>query len=88
MICPSCEKRKVESIKDHENSGFNYSLCLKCEERLLNCALRPIEYYRLKAFYGNTYMLHDDFYDEHGNACQPEQSLGFFRASRFQNSKT
>jgi hypothetical protein len=87
MICPSCQKRKIESVKDHENNGFQYSLCLKCEERLINYALRPIEYFRLKAFYGDTHLLHDDFYDEDGTACQANQSLGFFKGKSFPKLK-
>ena len=83
MICPSCQKRKIESIKDHENTGFEYSLCNNCEDRLLHLSLRPIEYFRLKAFYGNTYLLHDDFYDEDGTASQPKKPLGIFKEKSF-----
>ncbi|MEM6735378.1 MAG: hypothetical protein AAF620_04840 [Bacteroidota bacterium] len=50
---------------------------------MLSNSLRPIEYFRLKAYYGNTYLLHDDFYDEDGTATQPKQSLGIFKGKSF-----
>ena len=40
--------------------------------RLIAHSLQPIEWKCLVALYGsNQYMLHDDFYDDEGNALQP-----------------
>jgi hypothetical protein len=70
--CESCEINKVEVTEEIE-TGSNYKLCKSCHHRLTNLALRPIEYFNLVAKHGNTFLLHDDFYDnDTGEAEQPK----------------
>ena len=46
-----------------------FKLCVSCAHRLEQFALRPLEWYRLAALHGPlSYYLHDDFYDQEGNA--------------------
>ncbi len=50
-----------------------YRLCTQCHDRLINYALRPLEFFNLAAIHGEGYYLHDDFYDySTGEATQPE----------------
>ncbi|MEZ5428296.1 MAG: hypothetical protein R2747_18650 [Pyrinomonadaceae bacterium] len=72
-FCQSCQIKKVKVIEDSDNNSFPYKLCKSCRRRLLNRALRPLEFFNLKAKHGETYLLHDDFYDyETGIAGQPD----------------
>ena len=71
-LCHSCHINEIEVIEDCDDEGFPYKLCKSCHYRLLNKALRPLEFFNLKAKHGDTYLLHDDFYDgETGIADQP-----------------
>ncbi|NIJ55221.1 hypothetical protein [Dyadobacter arcticus] len=72
MKCESCRINDVE-VEELADEGENpYYLCDPCYERLLNKALRPLEFFNLAAIHGHGYYLHDDFYDyETGNATQP-----------------
>jgi hypothetical protein len=72
MKCESCRINDVE-VEELADEGQNpYYLCDPCHERLLNKALRPLEFFNLAAIHGHGYYLHDDFYDyETGNATQP-----------------
>jgi hypothetical protein len=71
--CESCvinEFQVEEFIKGEQNP---YRLCKSCHERLLNYALRPLEFFNLVSIHGHTYYLHDDFYDyDTGEATQPK----------------
>jgi len=50
-----------------------YRLCAAAAERLTKLALRPLEWYRLAVVHGPfEFYLHDDFYDDEGNAQQPD----------------
>jgi hypothetical protein len=71
MLCESC---KINESQDWaESSAVEYHLCWLCQYRLINYALRPLEYFNLCAIYGHSYYLHDDFYDnETGEATQPK----------------
>lgn len=63
MKCESCNIREAE-VEELANEGQNpFRLCLPCHDRLLNKALRPLEFFKLTAIHGHTYYLHDDFYD-------------------------
>ncbi|KIC90273.1 hypothetical protein, partial [Flavihumibacter solisilvae] len=73
MKCESCKKREIE-VEELAGEGQNsFRLCLPCHERLLNKALRPLEFFNLTAIHGHVYYLHDDFYDyDTGKATQPD----------------
>lgn len=84
MKCESCKIGSIEAtipvneglengIWDEPNNETVYRLCKPCSNRLLNFALRPLEYFNLASIYGNSFHLHDDFYDyENGEASQPK----------------
>lgn len=84
MNCESCKIEPIEitfpsnkglenGIWDDPNNKDVYKLCKSCSIRLQNFALRPLEYFNLASIHGNSFHLHDDFYDyETGEAFQPE----------------
>lgn len=73
MKCESCNIREIE-VEELADEGQNpYRLCLPCHDRLLNKALRPLEFFNLTSIHGHGYYLHDDFYDyDTGEATQPD----------------
>jgi hypothetical protein len=73
LLCQACLiSPPTQEVLADEQAGA-YFLCKTCAYRLEQRALRPLEWYRLAALYGPfTYLLHDDFYDEDGSACQNE----------------
>jgi len=84
MKCESCKIETIEiaipvneglenGIWDEFRNETEYRLCKTCSNRLQNFALRPLEYFNLASIHGNSYHLHDDFYDyETGEAHQPK----------------
>jgi len=73
MKCESCNINdfRVEQIADEGQKP--YRLCKPCQDRLLNKALRPLEFFNLTAIHGHSFYLQDDFYDyETGEATQPD----------------
>jgi len=73
MNCESCNLKKYEITESSEEGRKPYYLCMDCQYRLINRALRPLEFFNLVSIHGNGYYLHDDFYDyEIGEATQPE----------------
>lgn len=72
MKCESCKINDIE-IEQPSDEGQNpYRVCRPCQKRLVNRALRPLEFFNLTSVHGHTHLLHDDFYDDSGNAEQPE----------------
>ena len=73
MKCESCNIREIE-VEVLADEGQNpYRLCLSCRDKLLNKALRPLEFFNLTAIHGHGYYLHDDFYDyDTGEATQSD----------------
>ncbi|GGH27492.1 hypothetical protein FAZ19_19035 [Sphingobacterium alkalisoli] len=73
MKCESCNIKEIE-VEDLADEGQNpFRLCLSCQNRLLNKALRPLEFFNLTAIHGHTYYLHDDFYNyDTGEATQSD----------------
>ncbi|KDN59190.1 MULTISPECIES: hypothetical protein [Exiguobacterium] len=75
-ICEACQHRAVDVIETTDDPVQPYRLCASCHERLMDYALRPIEWYNLASVHGSFKpMLHDDLYDEDGTACQPETEV-------------
>jgi hypothetical protein len=71
MKCESCNIIEIEELTDEGQNSFR--LCVPCRERLLNKALRPLEFFNLTAIHGHNYYLRDDFYDyDTGKATQPD----------------
>lgn len=72
-ICESCRTKLVEALEQPDEGLQPYRLCSQCHDRLINYALRPLEFFNLAAIHGHGYYLHDDFYDYGtGEATQPE----------------
>ena len=73
MKCESCNTRETE-VEELADEGQNpFRLCKSCHNRLLNKALRPLEFFNLTAIHGQGYFLHDDFYDcDTGEATQSD----------------
>ena len=70
-LCQACRNNSVDVVDDCDNANYPYRVCDQCHNRIVNLALRPREYFNLASQHGMTYLLHDDFYDENGVACQP-----------------
>jgi len=51
-------------------------VCEECKDRLFSRSLRPREWFNLSSLHGPfKYLIHDDFYDDDGTACQPERPV-------------
>ncbi|MFK4602987.1 hypothetical protein ABIF57_002439 [Bradyrhizobium diazoefficiens] len=72
-LCQACRRvPAAEEVRD-DDPLEPYRLCHECANRLRYRALRPIEWFNLAALHGWTkFLLHDDFYDQDGQACQPD----------------
>lgn len=70
--CQSCRIRDVDVVDSQDNPDYPYRVCRACHQRLLGLCLRPLEYFNLKSRHGEGAHLHDDYYDEFGNADQPK----------------
>jgi len=75
-LCQACETNEVQVIETSDNPDFPYYVCEECHERLEAKALKPIEWYRLAVIYSpHSFSLHDDFYDDNGEATQPDEEF-------------
>ncbi|WP_156951874.1 hypothetical protein [Bradyrhizobium sp. WSM1743] len=72
-VCQACRQAPAaEDVRD-DDPVEPYRLCHECADRLRYRALRPIEWFNLAALHGwAKFLLHDDFYDQDGRACQPD----------------
>ena len=71
MDCEACVSAMASVSEGCPDGESVFRLCFPCQARLLNRALRPAEWYRLASRYGCwQFHLHDDFYDNRGNAAQ------------------
>ena len=53
-----------------------YLVCQQCHVRLMSRSLRPLEWFNLAKRHGwAKFLLHDDFYDDDGEASQPEANV-------------
>lgn len=76
MYCQACRVRPVEVIEKCDDEMQPYELCKECHKRLLSYSLRPIEWYNLASIHTyNKFLLHDDFYEDNGEATQPEEAV-------------
>jgi hypothetical protein len=76
MKCESCDINEIEVEELKDNGQIPYRLCRSCHQRLLNNALRPLEFFNLVSIHGYNYYLHDDFYDyDTGQATQPKADI-------------
>ena len=76
QLCEACEHNAADSVEPCDNSEQPYHVCAACCHRLHARALRPLEWYNLAKRHGwSQFLLHDDFYEEDGNACQPVEPV-------------
>lgn len=76
LLCQACERRPslIEERDDDPNEP--YLVCQECHRRLMSRALRPSEWFNLAKKHGwAKFLLHDDFYDDNGDATQPEEDV-------------
>lgn len=69
--CQSCRRNETEVADPQDNPDYPYSVCKPYHQRMVSFSLRPLEYFNLKALHGDGGFVHDDMYDEKGNAEQP-----------------
>lgn len=74
--CQACENSNAEIEEPTDGEYAPFRVCLSCHARLLTNSLRPLEWYNLaRKFWWNQFLLHDDFYDDDGQAQQPEDDV-------------
>ena len=75
-LCEACKRNEATVVEIGDDPNQPYNLCDSCHERLLKYSLRPLEWYNLAVTHSpNKFLLHDDFYEEDGEACQPEEEV-------------
>ncbi|MEC1520743.1 hypothetical protein P9D43_01690 [Neobacillus niacini] len=75
-LCESCKINEMNVVEESDDPNQPYKLCDQCHKRLLKRSLRPIEWYNLAVIHSpKKFLLHDDFYEEDGEACQPEEDV-------------
>ncbi|WP_439875714.1 hypothetical protein ACSLGG_09255 [Bacillus mycoides] len=75
-LCEACNHNPVHKIEESDEANQPYKLCNQCHERLITLSLHPNEWYNLVVIHSPyKYYLHDDFYEENGEATQPELEM-------------
>lgn len=76
MKCQACKLKESVIIEKCDDEVQPYILCEDCHHRLLTYSLRPIEWYNLAVIHTfHKFLLHDDFYEDDGNATQPQEDI-------------
>lgn len=74
--CQACRSAPVETAVESDEPQQPFRVCRACARRLQTFSLRPLEWYNLASLHGpRQFLLHHDFYDEDGTACQPEEEI-------------
>jgi len=75
-LCEACKINKISVEDKYDDLNQPYKVCDNCHDRLLKRSLKPIEWYNLAVVHSpKKPLLHDDFYEEDGEACQPEEDV-------------
>lgn len=76
MMCQATKMDEASmELPSHSPDG-PYVLSADAAERLRDLALRPLEWFNLATIHGPFEpRLHDDFYTENGEACQPQREV-------------
>ncbi|MCB9858218.1 MAG: hypothetical protein H6818_21235 [Phycisphaerales bacterium] len=75
-ICQATRSEPASVELPSQSPDGPYQLSDGAATRLQALALRPLEWYHLASLHGPfEYYLHDDFYSEEGEACQPKQEV-------------
>ncbi len=76
ISCQACRSAPIETIVESDEAQQPFQVCRACARRLETLSLRPLEWYNLASIHSPyQFLLHDDFYDEDGTACQPEEKV-------------
>lgn len=76
MICQATRSKRATVTVPSQSPDGPYHLSADAAERLRAFALRPVEWFNLAVIHGPfEFYLHDDFYTEQGDACQPEREV-------------
>lgn len=76
VVCQACRLETASQEIENDEDNCPYRLCENCAMRLDTRSLRPLEWMYLVAIHGpKKHELHDDFYTETGQACQPERKV-------------
>lgn len=76
LLCQACERRPSSIEERCDDPNQPYMVCQECHPRLMNRSLRPLEWFNLAKRHGwAKFLLHDDFYDDNGEATQPEEDV-------------
>ena len=71
-LCQACRADAATATVENQGAA-PFLICDGCRDGLLAHSLRPRKWYNLAILHGPlSFHLHDDFYDEHGRAMQPE----------------
>lgn len=78
-------------MRENEQEGQPYRLCVPCADRLETRSLRPLEWFNLATVHSPwKFAIHDDFYSRAGKAYQPEVKVvtepGLMRAPTLRDS--
>ncbi|UTR10118.1 hypothetical protein MM300_19915 [Evansella sp. LMS18] len=66
----------ISVVEESDDEKQPYRLCLECHDRLVKYSLKPIEWYNLAVIHSpKKFLVHDDFYDDNGEATQPEEEV-------------
>jgi hypothetical protein len=72
VLCEAKRTVAVETSVKSDDPNYPFRVCKDVAKRLKACALTPLEWYRLAAIHHpQDFLLHEDFYDDEGNAMQP-----------------
>ncbi len=76
VLCQACERRPSSLGERADDPDEPYLVCQQCHVRLMSRSLRPLEWFNLAKRHGwAKFLLHDDFYDDDGEASQPEEDV-------------
>lgn len=76
LICQACELCTASIEVKADDPGEPYLVCQPCHSRLMSLSLRPLEWFNLAKRHGwAKFLLHDDFYEQTGEATQPEEAV-------------
>lgn len=79
IVCEACGAAHqwtiIDAYKDRKTKS--YKICSNCHLALVTCCLSKKQFFNLiKAGHNtNEFYLHEDFYDEKGNALQPHKMM-------------
>lgn len=76
FLCQACERCPSLIEERDDDPSEPYLVCQECHGRLISRRLRPSEWFNLAKRHGwAKFLLHDDFYDDNGEATQPEEDV-------------